>query len=206
MKNKVVDRLTDFIIKNKKCNETQIKIYRYGLEALYNLLTKTVVILIITSILGCLKECLLFILFYTLLRLFAYGLHASNSILCWLTTIPIYVGGSLIIKYLYIPKYIIAIIWSIYTLFVLLWAPADTKKRPLIRKERRRKLKIESLIICFIYYLLIIIVKSPKILNAMSISMILESICICPLTYYITHNRFNNYIYYKKEHGLNWFK
>ena len=203
MKNKVVDKLTNFIIKNKKCNDTQIKIYRYGLEALYNLLTKTVVILIITSILGCLKECLLFILFYTLLRLFAYGLHASNSILCWLTTIPIYIGGSLIIKYLYIPKFIIAIIWSIYTLFVLLWAPADTKKRPLIRVQRRRSLKIKSLTISFIYYFLILYISNQNILNSIFLAMSLEAICICPLTYYITHNRFNNYIYYKEEHGLN---
>ena len=203
MKNKIVDKLTNFITNNKKCSQTDIKIYRYGLEALYNLATKTIVVLILTTILGCVKECLLFILFYTFLRLFAYGLHASNSILCWLTTIPVYIGGSLIIKYLIIPKYLIALIWLIYTIFVLLWAPADTKKRPLIRVARRRKLKIESLIVCGIYYLLILFINNKSILNAITISMFLEAICICPLTYYVTHNRFNNYIYYKQEHGLN---
>ena len=99
MKLKIVNSLTSFISKHKKCSEKDLKIYRYGLEALYNLTTKTAVILLMTFFIGSIKECLLFILFYTFLRLFSYGLHASGSLMCWLTTIPVYVGGSLIIKY-----------------------------------------------------------------------------------------------------------
>ena len=84
-----------------------------------------------------------------------------------------------------------------------MWAPADTKKRPLIREKRRRILKTESIIICLIYLLLIIFINSRLIINAIFFSMILEGICICPLTYKITKNPFNNYNNYLKEHGLN---
>lgn len=203
MKKIIINKLTDFIIHNKKCDDKDIKIYRYGLEALYNLVTKTIVILIITHFTKSTKECLLFILFYTFLRIFSYGLHASSSLTCWITTLPIYVGGSLLIKYLTAPKNVVIALWIIYILFVILWAPADTKKRPLIREKRRKLLKIESLIITIIYLLLIIFIKNKEILNAIFFSMILEGICICPLTYKITNSPFNNYITYLEEHGLN---
>lgn len=203
MKKKIIDKLTNFIIQNKKCSDKDIKIYRYGLEGLYNQVTKTIVLLIITLFLKTYKEYFLLILFYTLLRLFAYGIHANTSIGCWLTSIPIYLGGSFFIKYAICSKELVTIVWLIYLLVVILWAPADTKKRPLIRRKRRIILKIESLIIAFIYGLLICYISNNKILNVILFSTALEAICICPITYYLTGNRFNNYIYYNKTHGLN---
>ena len=199
MKKEIIDKLTNFIINNKSCSEKDIKVYKYGLEALYNLLTKTVVILLLSILLGTIKECIILIFVYTSLRIFSYGLHASSSIGCWLTTIPIYIGGSLFIKFAIIPKHILAISWAIYSIFVVLWAPADTKKRPLIRSERRKKLKIESLIVCFIYYLIITYSNNQILLNTILFAFSLQSICICPLTYKITNNQFNNYLYYKKS-------
>ena len=203
MKKKVVDYLTNFIIRNKKCSEKDILVYRYGLEALYNQVTKTVVILIITIILKTYIEYFLLIVFYTFLRLFAFGIHANTSWGCWLTSGPIYIGGSYFIKYANYPKHIILIALTIFIIFAILWAPADTKKRPLIRKEQRKKLKIKSILVGIIYGILVFIVTNNKILNSICFSLVLESICICPLTYYITGNTFNNYITYNKEHGLN---
>ena len=203
MKKKIIDKLIHFIIKNKNSSEKDIKIYRYGLEALFNLIVKTSVVLIICLTIGTIKECLLLILFYFFLRLFAFGLHASNSIGCWLTTIPVYIGGSLFTKYIIISKYISIIIWFIYTLFAILWAPADTKKRPLIHAEQRKKLKLKSLLVFFSFCLILLLVNNQSIQNAIAFCMALEGICICPLTYLITGNKFNNYIYYNQSHGLN---
>ena len=203
MKKKIIDKLTDFIVRNKKCTDKDIKVYRYGLEGLYNQVTKTIVILLITIIFKTYKEYFLLIIFYTFLRLFAYGIHANSSLGCWLTSVPIYLGGSFFIKYANISKIIATIIWFIYLLFVILWAPADTKKRPLIRKKRRTILKIESIIVAIIYGLLICFINNTRIINTIAFSTALETICICPLTYFLTGNRFNNYIYYNREHGLN---
>ena len=203
MKKIIIDKLITFITNNKQCTEKDIKIYRYGLETLYNLMTKTIVLLIITFFIKTIKQCLLIIMFYTLLRLFAYGIHANTSLGCWLTTLPIYIIGSLFIKYISVTKNIIWIMWVIYTLFVVLWAPADTKKRPLIHAKRRKRLKIEALIMCVVFYVFIWKISNPQAITAIGFSMLLESISICPLTYYLSGNRFNNYIYYNREHGLN---
>ena len=199
MKKKVLDKLTNFIKNNKECSEKDLKIYRYGLETIYNMITKTIVVLLITYFLGTIKQCFLLILFYTSVRLFSYGLHASSSLGCWLTTIPIYISGSYFIKLCSVNKYYIFAALLIYTIFAILWAPADTKKKPIIRRERRIKLKVLSIIVCISHAFIIYYASNQYILNAILFSLVLQSICICPLTYKITNNRFNNYLYYQKK-------
>ena len=99
MKMKVIDYFTNLIIKHKECNEVEIKTIRYGLETIYILVTKMIVILITVIFLKSVKEFLLLLISYSLIRKYSFGLHASKSWICWCTTLPIYIGGSLIIKY-----------------------------------------------------------------------------------------------------------
>lgn len=203
MKKLIINKFVNIIENNKVCSEKDKKIYRYGMECLYNLFTKTFVILLISLLIKTTKEYLLLIIFYSFLRSFAFGIHASNSKNCWISTLTIYIGGSLLIKYLTIPKYIIIIAWMICTIFFILWAPADTPKRPILKVSKRRNLKIKALIMIFIYYFLICFCNNQAILNAIFLSMILEGGCICPLIYKITKTPFNNFIYYKANNGLN---
>ena len=201
MKEQIINNTVNLIKKNKVCSETDLKIYRYGMECIYTLITKTLVVFLISIIIGTTKEFLLMLIFYALLRTYAFGIHASSNIACWISTIAIYIGGSIFIKYLAIPKFIIAITWMITAIFFILWAPADTPKRPILKVKKRRKLKIKSLIVIAIYYLLIYFINNQTILNALFLSMVLEGSCICPLLYKILKTPFNNYINYKK--GLN---
>ena len=82
---------------------------------------------------------------------------------------------------------------------MILWAPADTPKKPLIRKEQRRKCKILSIIIVLIYTLIFLINKNPIINNSIIYALIIQIIFINPLTYKLTKTQFNNYKYYKKN-------
>ena len=59
---------------------------RYGLEAIYLSLTKVVVILLVTLILGIFKEAVMVLLFFNGLRLFAFGIHAKKSWQCWISS------------------------------------------------------------------------------------------------------------------------
>ena len=67
---------------------------RYGLEAFYNLITKTVVLIILAVIFNLVLELILLSLIYSTLRLYGFGLHAKTSLQCWITTLPIYLGVS----------------------------------------------------------------------------------------------------------------
>lgn len=198
MKKKVINKLLTIITNNKDCTEKDIKIYSYGLEGLYNLFTKTFVILIITLLLNTAKEFGLILLFYAPLRSFGFGIHADSSLMCWISTLTVYVFGSILAKEILIIKEIALIIWTLAFISFLLWAPADTPKRPLIRENQRKKQKAKVCIITVIYLLLIIFFDSNTLINAISFSLLVQMICVNPITYKLTNTQFNNYKYYKK--------
>lgn len=198
MKKNIINKLLNIIINNKECSEKDIKVYSYGLEGLYNLFTKTFVILIVTLLLNTAKEFGLILLFYAPLRTFGFGIHAESSIKCWIATLTIYILGSLLIKELILIKSVTLIIWTFAFISFLLWAPADTPKRPLIREKQRKKQKIKVCIITIIYLLLIILINSNTMINAISFSLLVQMICVNPITYKLTNTQFNNYKYYKK--------
>lgn len=201
MKDVVVNNLLSIITNHKKCSKKDIVIYKYGLEGLYNLITKMIVVLILTLLLNTAKEFGLILLFYALLRTFGFGIHAESSLMCWATTLTIYVFGSLLVKEIILVKEFVLIIWTFAFISFLLWAPADTPKRPLIRKNQRIKQKIKVCIISLLYLLLIIFINNNTVINAISYALLIEMICVNPITYKLTKTRFNNYKYYKK--GLN---
>ena len=203
MKRNFIEKCYQFISKYQTCDELQAKKIKYGLEGIYNVLTKVIVMAIITIILGIWKSYILLIIFYALARRYAYGLHSKSSITCWILTLTIYIFGSYFIHYAHLQNYIIYFIWCFSFLSFLLLAPADTPKRPLIHKEKRRIQKIKSCIICLIYLGLIFLFQNCFINNAIIYSLFVQSLCINPLLYKITNTPFDNYKTYCKNHGLN---
>ena len=65
---------------------------KYGLEAVYLSLTKVFVILLITLLLGVFKEAVLLLLFFNGLRTVAFGIHASKSWMCWVSSSILFIG------------------------------------------------------------------------------------------------------------------
>ena len=87
IKDFVINNSMNIVKENKKYNIEQLDEIKYGLESIYLLLTKLVVIFSISLILGLIKESLLFLLFSNILRTTAFGIHASKSIYCWVSSI-----------------------------------------------------------------------------------------------------------------------
>ena len=199
MKEKFVSSSINFISKYQKCDDLKLKRLKYGLEGIYSLVVKTFVVLIISIITQTLIETLLLMIFYAGIRTFSYGMHAKNNITCWITTILIYNGCPLLIANINLPTLMGYIILFIALISMILWAPADTPKKPLIRKEQRKKCKILSIIIILIYTLIFLINKNSIINNSIIYALIIEIIFINPLTYKLTKTQFNNYKYYKKN-------
>ncbi|CDF11849.1 accessory gene regulator B superfamily [Mycoplasma sp. CAG:776] len=199
MKEKFVSSSINFISKYQKCDDLKLKRLKYGLEGIYSLVVKTFVVLIISIITQTLIETLLLMIFYAGIRTFSYGMHAKNNITCWITTILIYNGCPLLIANINLPTLMGYIILFIALISMILWAPADTPKKPLIRKEQRKKCKILSIIIILIYTLIFLINKNSIINNSIIYALIIQIIFINPLTYKLTKTQFNNYKYYKKN-------
>lgn len=176
----------------------QLEKIQYGLEAIYLSITKVIAILLLSILLNTFIETLVVLLFFNLLRATGFGLHASKSWQCWLSSVPTFIILPFVCKYIDIPLNILLIIATISIMFFIFFAPADTHKRPLIRRKKRITYKIITIATGIIYLIFIIFSKEMILRNCLSISMLIESILICPLTYKIFKLPYNNYKTYNK--------
>ena len=199
MKEKFINSSINFISKYQECDDLKLKRLKYGLEGIYSLIVKISVVILISIITKTLTETLLFILFYAGIRTFSFGWHAKSNIACWITTLLIYNVILYFIINIDYPIYIGYIILGISLISMLLWAPADTAKRPLIRRKQRLKSKILSITVLVLYAVIYVTINSNPLKNIILYSLLIQTILINPVTYKITNTRFNNYKYYKKS-------
>ena len=199
MKKKFIESSLDLIKSKKEVDNLEEKRLRYGLEGFYNTYTKFMVMLILSIILGLWREYLLLILVYSSLRLYGFGIHMETTFQCWVTTVPLYIGSCLIIKHFNFPLQISLLLWLCGFISFLIFAPADTPKRPLIHKEKRVRAKVLSIIILLTYFLIFNAVESQMIKEVILLGVILESASINPLIYKLFNMQYNNYKYFVKN-------
>ncbi len=197
MKSKIINSIINIIQKYYNYDEKKIKEIRYGLESIYLSLFKLIIVLIISTIIHTLKELCIFILLYGVLRLTAFGLHTKNSIQCWILSIITFTLIPYLIKTTTIDKNVMLISCLLLLILIIVFAPADTEKRPLINKNKRLIFKILSTIISIIYIYLIYINHNYK--YYLFFSLLLETILILPITYKLLGLKYNNYKSYKRK-------
>ena len=197
IKNAIINNSMSAITGMNKYSNEQLEEIKYGLESIYVALSKVIVILGISAILGLFKEAILFLLLFNILRAVAFGLHASKSLYCWISSsISFLLIPYLCINYQFpILFYIISCIISFISF--ILFAPADTIKRPLINAKKRKIYKILSILFSAIYITLIFTINNLLLKNMLTFALILETILILPITYKIFKLPYNNYKNYK---------
>lgn len=203
MKEKFMNKVMTFIRSySPEYNDEQLEVIQYGLEAIYITITKTIVIFIIAYFLGVLKEMVLFLPFYIVIRLFASGFHAKNSIQCLLVSSTIFFGTTYICKYLIIPIYIKIILGIINILLFYKWSPADTEKHPIINKKRRAIYKFLSTTLVILFSFCSIFITNEFISNCLIVSVSVECLMISPYIYKLFKLPYDNYKNYLNP-GLN---
>lgn len=188
-------------IKNQYPNYSNEKIEEimYGIEGLYITIEKSIIIIGLSFVLGIFKELIILLLMFNFIRLFAFGMHAPNGTICLIISSLIFIGFAYLIKIITINLPIMIILYIFILISVILFAPADTVKRPLIKKKRRTIYKVISIIITLIYFSISLLIKNNLIINSMLFGLIIESILINPITYKIFKLPYDNY----KNYGLN---
>lgn len=193
MKKKFLNSSIELIKKNKNYNDEELEVIAYGLEGLYLTFTKMVVIFSIAFILGILKGVILLLVTYNIIRSQAFGIHASKSIYCLISSIILFIGGTLLCKYLVLPFGILIVCSIICNICLFLYAPADTYKRPLVNSKKRKRFKFISFLLGLIYTILIIVFRNYFIANYLLIGMIEAVFMILPITYKIFDLPYDNY-------------
>lgn len=176
--------------------EEEIELLRYGLEGIYLTVTKLVIIILLSFILNIEKEVLLLLILFNIIRFTGFGVHARTSTSCLITSTLFFI----IIPYLFlhIPFTTIAkiMICGLCLISYILYAPADTIKRPLYNQKKRKIRKLITVLIGFIYSVGCIFIQIPTIQSMLLASLVIQSIVILPITYRLLKVPYQNWKQY----------
>ena len=198
----VIGKCMTLIKTNKpELTKTELEIIQYGLHGLYLSITKIVVLITIAIVLNQLKELLLLLFLFGILRSNAFGMHASKSWMCWVATIPIFTIIPRLAMNITIPFYIKYICSLLFILHIYKYAPADTRKRPIVNKDIRKKYKLLATLTGAIFALISLFTSFNLLGNMLIFSLLLINIFISPLTYKIFKMPYNNYLSYIEKKG-----
>ena len=96
MKDYIINNTINFICKYNDYDETKLEELKYGLVSIYLLVSKLIIIIILSLLLGIFKEMVIFTLIYIPIRAVSFGLHASKSWICLLFSSLVFIGGPII--------------------------------------------------------------------------------------------------------------
>lgn len=185
--------LNFILASDKNITEEKKEKLLYGLEGLYLTITKLIIINIIALVLGIWQEFIISLILFNILRFPGFGFHANNSFTCLLTSTIIIVGMPFLLIHITIPTIGKAILAALAVLAFIIYAPADTVKRPLTNKRKRIIRKIVASILAIIYAIIIILLPNDKISSLFLSGLLIETIFILPITYKIFKMPYANY-------------
>lgn len=193
MKERFLNSTVNFLKKYNSYSDKDIKKLRYGLEGIYLTFTKMIVILVLALLLGILKEVVIVLVLFNIIRYFGFGFHAEKSWECLVLSLMNFVLVPLLIIKLEISFTISLIICGVCLVSYLLFAPADTVKRPLLNKKKRLIRKVLTIGVGIIYSLIIIIFNNTYLNDLLLSAMIVQAIVINPIIYKVFRQPYNNY-------------
>lgn len=181
------ERITLLIKKYvKDISEEKAEVINYGLNlALYELFL-ILIFVPLSILLGMFKYVLISALVYGILRVFAGGPHARSRTECTIVYFTILFGCSLTAKYLWAESIVLSVFIFLINLVILfVYAPGDTEEKPILSKKMRVRLKISSVFLVMVIFILSIVVwKYDKtIYNVIILSTVPVTILLTPIGY-----------------------
>ncbi|MFQ8643517.1 MAG: accessory gene regulator B family protein [Oscillospiraceae bacterium] len=174
-------------------DEIKLEEIKYGLSSLYLTITKTIVICAIAFILGYIKELLIFTVIYNVIRMPSFGLHATTSLSCLISSTILFIGIPYLCTLISIPIWMKLILGTIGVLLIYKNSPADTEKRPIVSPKRRKTYKLLSTIVAIIFVTLSITIQNDFISNCFTMALILQCFIVSPTIYKLFGLPYDNY-------------
>lgn len=194
MKEAFLNHTMNFIASNQKnlTEEDKEKLH-YGLEGLYMSITKLIVIFILAFLLGFIKEFVITLIFFNIIRFPGFGYHASKSIVCLISSTLLILGLPYFFTSIEVGINVKIILCIISVITFIICAPADTWKRPLTNKKKRIIRKVCACSLAVIYSVLIIVFNGKEISNLLMAALLIETVLISPIMYLIFKEPYMNY-------------
>lgn len=200
MKKFIINKCMNYIKNNTDYDDIKLKEIEYGIVSIYLTISKLIIISIMAIILGIFKEMIICTIFFNIIRMPAFGLHATKSWICLLSSAFTFLLVPILCIYLNVNVFVKVVICSICIILMFKNSPADTKKKPIINKKRRLIYKWLSTAISIAFSFIAILIDNQFISNSLIFALIIENILISPTIYKLFKLPYNNYITYLKEH------
>jgi len=172
---------------------------QYGVEVLLLNISKLILLLTISLIAGILPQTLITLGSFNIIRYRGAGLHASNSLSCFISSAILFIPGVYMVNKIHISNEVVIGIFFIITILVVIYAPSDTEKKPIIGKKTRKKFKIQAILLTILLMVLTILIPLENIKSLIVFGALIEVVTILPLTYKILSKRRNNYERFEKN-------
>ena len=192
MKSCFMNKSLSFLKKYNNYTDEEIEKLQYGLEGIYLTLTK-LVILLLSLILNIFKEVIILLFLFNIIRYFGFGVHASKSSDCLITSIILFIVLPFVFLNFNIPRNVELIMALLSICSFIIFAPADTFKRPFYNKKKRFIRKVLTIIVGIIYFILSYFIKNEIFSTLLLLSIVIQGIVVNPLSYMILKQPYNNY-------------
>lgn len=191
-------KISTFLTKNigktlpNKTNE-ELEIINYGLETIIMNLYKFIIIMGLAFILHITTLVLITMFVSGSLRFFTSGVHAKNWYVCLVMSIFNFIAIVLISVAITIPLSIASMMILFSYIIIYIYAPADTKSKPMVNPKKRKIHKSLSLIYATVLLLGTYIQSDLVLMNITVISIFLIAVYITPFFYGILGQTYANY-------------
>lgn len=187
----IVQKTLQFIRNNSNYTSFEYDQIEYGLEGVYLTFSKVIIILLIGYFFHYIDVIILTLLFFNILRFFAFGLHAKKSWHCLVLSILQFNVIPYLLLHMKINNYLVIFIFIFSFISFLLFAPSDTVKRPLTNRRKRFMRKI--LAICSLFILFSIMYYFDYFEVPILCACLIESLMINPISYHLLGLPYRNY-------------
>ena len=187
---KAAEHLTYSFIKEALPNKDQKELDRieYGLALFFSALPKFFALLALAIFANFLIDYFLWyftvtLCSYAVVRAYAWGLHLKGDMSCFFGSFLLLFGNTFISIIFHLPLYLLLIIWGVSSIFLYLYAPADTDARPLRSQKLRKRLRKKLMIVSIGLFVITILYKDHCYSSLVTLGVFWESFFTTPFMY-----------------------
>ena len=161
---KLADNIANKVVLELSLDEDNREVIAYGTFALMQMFLSIILVFLFGVLFHVAFEALIISFTASILRKYSGGVHASSPGICTFIGTIVCVGEALVISLLMTSvvnlKLIIILgtlifIWSYYIIYKL--APVDSVSKPIVKEEKRKRMKKGSIILLSVYLIIAVI-------------------------------------------------
>lgn len=180
-------------------DDEKAEVIFYGLQNILGEIPKTILLFLMATVLGILKETVITFILIMPYRSASGGFHLKSHMGCILGTSLYYFGIVFLSKYVVFSqmiKYVtILLIWIFGMIMIKKYAPADTENVPILSKKIRRKNQILAYVFFSIGLVIAGILNNNVISNILIFGNLIQTLTITKLAYRLTKNKYGYEVY-----------